>query len=262
LGTGDPFLLATPNQFRPGPPPAIDGPTYARDFAEIKTIGNPDRGPGGHRTILGCHRAELWNQAVQQLTIRNRLPIARATQAFALLDLAGADAFIAAWDAKFAYSQWRPITGIRAADSDGNPATTPDPTWTPLIVTPPFPYYPAAHAVSGGAAETVLTAMFGDHPGAFRITSATAPGVIHRYDDFHSTAREVVNARVWAASTGARPAPSAVSWANRSAGTPCAAAPPSHLARQRPALRRRPVGAGVSGTRRVRVVPWSSSNGP
>jgi hypothetical protein len=44
--------------------------------------------------------------------------------------MAGADAFIASWDAKFTYNQWRPVTAIREADTDGNPETIADPNWT------------------------------------------------------------------------------------------------------------------------------------
>jgi hypothetical protein len=67
------------------------------------------------------------------------MEVTTAARAFALLNLAGADAFIASWDAKFAYQQWRPITGIRLAGIDGNRATIADPARTLLLETPPFP---------------------------------------------------------------------------------------------------------------------------
>jgi hypothetical protein len=115
----------------------------------------------------------------------------------ALLNAAGADAFIASWDAKFAYGQWRPVTAIPAADTDGNDATTPEPTWTPLLTTPPFPDYPAGHTTYAGAAETVLASVFGAHPGPFTLRSATAPGVELSYTSFADAAADVVDARVW-----------------------------------------------------------------
>ena len=94
---------------------------------------------------------------------------------------------IAAWDAKFAYEQWRPVTALRAGG---------DPGWTPLLVTPPFPDYPAAHTTFAGAAEVVLTAMLGaSRP--LRLTSPTAGGAQHRYATFAAVADEVENARVW-----------------------------------------------------------------
>lgn len=57
-------------------------------------------------------------------------------------------------------------------DIDGNTLTTDgpityvteaiDPTWTPLIATPPFPEYPSGHSVQSAAAAQVLTDMFGN----------------------------------------------------------------------------------------------------
>jgi len=191
-GRVTPFLLRSPGQFRPGPPPALDSPRYARDVAEVAVVGSST---SAVRTQDQTDTArfwvatapQLWNQAVQQMVERRRLDVVESARAFALLGFAGADAFITAWHWKFTYTQWRPVTAIR----------TTDPSWTPLLVTPAFPDYPAAHAVYGGAAETVLTTLFGERPGPFHLTSATAPGVTHVYGDFHAVAREVADARVW-----------------------------------------------------------------
>ena len=115
-----------------------------------------------------------------------------------LLHLAMADAFIAGWDAKYTYSQWRPVTGIPAADGDGNPRTPSTPGWTPLLVTPPFPDYPAGHAICAGAAELVLARLFGPNPGiSLELTSATAPGVVVHASTVGAIARGVLDARVW-----------------------------------------------------------------
>ena len=69
---------------------------------------------------------------------------------------------IAFYDAKYAYRLWRPVTAIRAADTDGNPGTTADPAWTPLSATAPDPSYPGAHATISAAGARVLAAFFGD----------------------------------------------------------------------------------------------------
>jgi hypothetical protein len=117
------------------------------------------------------------------------LTLSQNARAFALLNLAGADAFIAAWDAKFTYNQWRPVTAIRAAG---------DPSWTPLLITPPFPAYIAGHTTYAGAAEAVLEHLFGEDPGVvITMTSVTAPGVVETYTTFRDIADGVVNARVW-----------------------------------------------------------------
>ena len=90
------------------------------------------------------------------------------------------------------------MTAIRAADTDGNPATDADPSWTPLLVTPRFPDYIAGHTTYAGAAQKVLEHVFGRHPGVvMTLTSATAPGVVETYTTFKDIADGVVDARVW-----------------------------------------------------------------
>ena len=88
--------------------------------------------------------------------------LAENARLFALLNLAEADAAIAAWDMKLNYDFWRPITAIQAADTDGNNDTDADPAWTPLITTPPFPSYVSGHSTFSGASAAVLAELFGD----------------------------------------------------------------------------------------------------
>ena len=112
--------------------------------------------------------------------------------------MAGADAFIAAWDAKFTWNQWRPVTAIRAAASAGQGGTAGDPLWTPLLTTPPFPDYIAGHTTYGGAAERVLERLFGPRPGIIlQLRSVTGGGAVKRYDTFARISEDVVDARVW-----------------------------------------------------------------
>jgi hypothetical protein len=185
-GNVEPFLLRSGSALRPPPPPAVGSRRYARDLREIAAIGSadstvrtPDQTEAAQFWVTTA--PQLWNQVLQQ---RSRgMSATRAAYAFALLNLAGADAFIAAWDGKFAYTQWRPVTGIRAAG---------DPGWTPLLVTPPFPDYPAAHSTYAGTAETVLDRVVGRGP-----LTLTASGITRRYRGVREIADEVVEARVW-----------------------------------------------------------------
>jgi hypothetical protein len=176
---------------------------YARDFDEIKEIGSSTSGTRRQEeTDLArfwiATAAQNWNPVARQVSTAHGLTLSQNARAFALLNLAGADAFIAAWDAKFVYNQWRPVTAIRAADTDGNPATDPDTSWTPLLVTPPFPDYIAGHTTYGGTAQAVLEHLFGAEPGVvITMTSTTAPGVVETYTTFRDIADGVVNARVW-----------------------------------------------------------------
>jgi hypothetical protein len=201
-GSVRPFLIENGSAFRPDPPPALDSRRYTRDFDEIKEIGSST---STTRTQEQTDLARFWiatgpqnwNPAARQAAIAQGLTLSENARAFALLNMAGADAFIASWDAKFVYNQWRPVTGIRAADTDGNPETIEDPLWTPLLVTPPFPDYIAGHSTYAGAAEKVLDHIFGTHPGVvMALTSPTAPGVVQAYTTFKAMADGVVDARV------------------------------------------------------------------
>ena len=202
-GSVRPFLLEDGSQFRPGPPPALDSRRYTRDFAEIKEIGSST---SGSRTQEQTDLARFWiatgpqnwNPVARQAADARGLTLSETARMLALLNLAGADAFIAAWDAKYTYNQWRPVTAIRAADTDGNPETVEDANWTPLLVTPPFPDYIAGHTTYAGAAQKVLEHVFGVHPRIrFTLTSPTAPGVVENYSTFRAIAEGVVDARVW-----------------------------------------------------------------
>lgn len=202
-GSVVPFFLRKGSQFRPGPPPALGSARYARDFDEIGAVGadgsvtrSQDQADLARFWISTA--AQNWNPAARQAAIAQGLTLAENARAFALLNIAGADAFIAAWDAKFAYNQWRPVTAIRAAGTDGNPGTDADPAWTPLLVTPPFPDYIAGHTTYAGAAEKVLEHLFGRDPRCvLTLTSPSAPGVVETYTTFERIADDVVDARVW-----------------------------------------------------------------
>lgn len=199
-----PFFMDSGSQFRPGPPPAIGSEAYVRDYVEMMSIGASNSQARSAAATEASRfwittAAQLWNQVVRQAVVGGapRLEAAEVARAFLLLNGVGADAMIAAWDAKYFYNQWRPITAIRSTVDDGNAATLTDTTWTPLITTPPFPDYPAGHTAYGGAAERVLTALFGDKPGALSISSPALSGLSHQYQSFSDIAEEVTNARVW-----------------------------------------------------------------
>jgi hypothetical protein len=196
------FFLREGAQFRPDPPPALGSAQYARDFNEIKEIGSAT---SSTRTADQTNLAlfwvstapQIWNPAARQVAKAKGLTLSQNARLLALLNLAGADAFIASWDAKFTYNQWRPVTAIRAADPHVNPDTIPDPGWTPLLVTPPFPDYIAGHTTFAGAAEEVLEYVLGARPGVvMELTSAAAPGVMESYSTFDQIAEGVVEARV------------------------------------------------------------------
>ncbi len=202
-GTVAPFLLRTPSQFRPGPPPALTSRQYTADFLEVRDVGAASSSTRtADQTALArlwiSTAPQVWNPVARQLIVATGLSGTPAARVLALVHLANADAFIAGWDAKYLYGQWRPVTAIRAGDSDGNARTPADAAWTPLIATPPFPDYPAGHAISAGAWEVVLERLFGATPGiSLELSSATAPGVVVHASTVREIARGVLDARVW-----------------------------------------------------------------
>jgi hypothetical protein len=110
-----------------------------------------------------------------------------------------ADSFIAVFDAKYHYEFWRPITAIRNGDMDGNAATELDASWQPIDNTPMHPEYPCAHCISSAAAAAVIESVLGsaDIP-EVGMTSASAPGITHRWTNVWAYADEVSLARIYA----------------------------------------------------------------
>ena len=120
-----PLLLRSPSQFRVGPPPKMTSRKYARDFNEVKDFGSAGslvRTPEQTATALYIAGATFGvaGAALRDLSARRHLSISKAARMFAAVDMSMADAIGVAWDVKYLYPFWRPITAIRLADTDGN----------------------------------------------------------------------------------------------------------------------------------------------
>jgi hypothetical protein len=197
-----PLVLGAAAQFRPPAPPSLASRQYARDLNEVARLGRAD---SAVRTAEQTDAALFWtdndiaqwNRGMLRLAAREGLDAVHTARMLALAHLAGGDAMIACFDAKYHYLFWRPIQAIARADTDGNPATAPDPTWTPLRTTPPFPEYPSAHACHSGALATVLAALFGSGRVDFTLDSLVT-GQTRSYPRFADVPRDVNDARVWA----------------------------------------------------------------
>jgi hypothetical protein len=180
-GTVTPFVLDRSSQFRPGPPYAVTSKRYAADLNEVKALGGDGVTTPSARTpeqtgiaLFWVESSPLqWNRIARTVSAGHD-PWAQA-RLFALLNMALADGYVSSFETKYHYNYWRPVTAIRAADADGNPRTSADPTWTPLVTTPPIPEYDSAHAVQGGAASTVLKRFFGTDRIGFTTCSLTLP---------------------------------------------------------------------------------------
>ncbi|MDX2814461.1 vanadium-dependent haloperoxidase [Streptomyces sp. PA03-5A] len=197
-----PLLLASPSQFRPGPPPALTSARYARDVNEVRTMGartgSPRTAPQTETALFfGGNLAVQLQAAFRDHSARHGLDIADTARLFAAANSAATDAVITAWDAKLHYGSWRPITAVQLAGTDGNPATEPDPLWQPLLVTPPHPDHISGHAAVAGAVAQTLTGLLGTTRIDLTFTS-DATGTTRHYDDAVQLNQDMIDARVWA----------------------------------------------------------------
>jgi hypothetical protein len=201
-----PFVLESATQFHAPPPPALTSAEYAADVNEVKLYG---RAAGSLRTQdqtdLSRFWAESgalsWNRIARAVAAERGTSVAENARLFALLNMAYTDANIVVLETKYRFNFWRPVHAIRENDGttqydDGNPETTPDPTFTPLLATPNHPEYLSGHCISSAAAAEVLTQVFGEHA-AFTTTSTTLVGATRSFQSFRDAAHEVVDARVF-----------------------------------------------------------------
>jgi hypothetical protein len=178
-----PFVLKDSSQFRPGPPYQLGSQKYAADVNEVQRLGGDDvttpSARSDEQTEIALFWLEssplAWNRIARTVSTAQGLDAWQSARLFGLLNLALTDGYIGTWDTKYHYRFWRPVTAIRLADIDGNPATTADPTWTPLVETPPIPDYDSGHAVEGGAAAQILARFFGTDTISFFNCSYTLP---------------------------------------------------------------------------------------
>jgi PAP2 superfamily len=201
LATTTPWVIRSPSQFRTTGPVAMTSDQYTADFNEVKNMGGlTNSGRTADQTLLANfwqagNPPDYWDPVVTSLAAQHHFSMSQTARLLALVNLGMADAAIGCWDAKYTYSWWRPITAIQAGDTDGNAATNPDPAWTPLIVTPPFPEYPSAHSCVSGAAGRILSESFGEEA-SFNVVSNAMPGVTRSFHSFSAALEEVKNARV------------------------------------------------------------------
>jgi hypothetical protein len=199
-----PLALRSASQLRPDGPNALTSDEYANDVNQVEQLGRVD---SASRTPAQTdvarfwtdHDIRQWNDGMLHLAAAHGLGLVQTARILAMAHVAGGDAMIACFDAKYHYWFWRPYQAIPSADTDGNPATTADLGWKPLGATPNFPEYPSAHACHSTAVVEALDAFFGTDKIALTLTSR-AGGVTdrtHTYDRLHDVVKEVDWARVY-----------------------------------------------------------------
>jgi len=202
-GNVTPWVMKRGSQFRPAPPPVLNGPVWARDYNEIKDLG------AKKSTVRTAEQTDIarfwilagpasWEPIVRHMALTPGRSLIQNARLFALVEIAAADAYIAVFDGKYTFQFWRPITAIRNGDINGNAATTRVPDWEPSIDTPLHPEYPCAHCITSAAVATVLESEFGN--GAIPVvtmSSPTAPGVTRKWTRIWDWADEISAARIY-----------------------------------------------------------------
>ena len=197
-----PFTMSSPSQFLPEEgPPALDSREWADDYNRTKLYGaktNSLRTP--EQTEIGLFWTEnptiQTHRAYRALAIRQNLGTEDSARFFAMVSVAQADALIGCWNAKYHFNFWRPVTAIRAGDSDGNTGTAPDSSWESLAITPNHPEFPAAHGCNTEAATRTLAGFFGTDKVSISFDS-TVTGTTHVFSRFSDVIKEVGEARIY-----------------------------------------------------------------
>jgi hypothetical protein len=203
MGQMRPFTFDDPSQFLPDePPPALTSQTWTDDYNLTKTLGSKTSAVRtADQTEIGLfwtdHTSAQYGTMLRQLAMQENLSLLETARLLTFTTSSMADAFIGCFNAKYHFSFWRPVTAIRNGDIDGNPDTVPDPTWTPLAVTPAHPEYPAAHGCVTGALTSALQSYFGTPHIQFAVSSAVT-GTTHHFQDIHDLEKEVEWARIYA----------------------------------------------------------------
>ncbi len=202
-----PWAMTSGSQFRAVAPPALTSVAYAKALNEVKTIGSATSttrtadqtaianfwaNGGGTATPPGH-----WNVVAQIVAEDRHNSLEENARLFAMLNIGLADAAIASWDAKYATNFWRPITAIQSADTDNNAATVADPSWTPLLPTPPFPAYTSGHSTFSGAAAAVLKGFFGTDRVHFVLPSEAVGLASRTFTSFSQAAVESGVSRIY-----------------------------------------------------------------
>lgn len=211
-----PMALLTATQFLPAPPPMLDSELYATDFNEVKAIGRstgstrtPDQtdtarlwagvATSGAMGATATNLFSIWNNIVRDVTVERGLSLVETARLFVLVNVSIHDSLQTTQTSKFVYGLWRPVTAIRNADTDLNPATDPDTAWLALLVNPPYPEYGGNMAGVGASAATALALALGtnDIPVSATWRQSDGPDVTHDFPGFWQVAEEQSMSRIY-----------------------------------------------------------------
>jgi len=217
VGILKPFAVLSQSQFRADGPPDLTSAQWADDYNEVKTFG----GDAAHsvpprtqeQTDIGLYYTDnpgqYGNRIIRRIAADQNLSLVDSARYFAQTYVTLADTFINCWDSKRYYNFWRPVTAIRAGDTDGNDATVPDPFWSPLATTPNHQEYPSAHGCFTGSVMNAAENFFGTKKLTLNLAACSVPGhtctnvatgaggVTHTFERTQDALKEVIEGRIY-----------------------------------------------------------------
>ena len=201
LAFSEPFTLRRISQFRPPPPPPLKSARYAREYDEVKALGNAAAHPNAQTDLAlfwSGNFVAQYNEAMRQIANAQLLDVGDSARLFALANLAMADSVMAVWHSKYFYNFWRPQAAIQQGDNDRNAKTVGDVTWTSLIATPSYSDYVSGANGLTGAVMGVLKGFFGTDEVNFSVKNLN-PQVSTQerfYTSFSEVSDEIVFVRI------------------------------------------------------------------
>ena len=203
LGQVATFVIRNGRQFRAAPPPSLRSKKYARDYDEVKRVGEArsKERPEDRLQVARFYDAtdgeQIYYPAARQVLAARPRSLSKNARLFALLSIAMWDGAIACFETKYHFNLWRPVTAIREGATDGNDRTEPDANWLAAVFTPPFPSYPSGHATFGGAARVVLEEEFGPNGHSITLTNPVVPEIVLTYTTFKQITDDIDDGRIF-----------------------------------------------------------------
>jgi len=181
-----PFGIPNASSFLLDPPPLRGSNRYAKDYAEVMAVGSSTS------TVRSADRAEVvrlyaatspsfaLSMATRQMAAQKGTSVSENARALALINMSISDSLVASFYNKYQYNRWRPETGIRNGDADGNDKTAGDTGFATFIATPCFPAYPSNHASGTGGGLEAMRRLFGaaGHDITIANTNIPVPGSV------------------------------------------------------------------------------------
>ena len=194
------WALPKADAVRPDPPPALSSKEWARDFEEVRHLGAKT---GSTRTADQTVIARFSVRPDLAPTLDwiadqpGRTPL-RNARMYTRFAMARDDAMVAVTDAKLHYDFWRPISAIRNADQDDNPATERDAGWVPLLNTPNHPEYPCGHCIIASVQATVLADEGRLPPDGVRFRTLAETAIVETVPTYDAFVDTVSMSRIYA----------------------------------------------------------------